>query len=457
MPSRSVGAPAVPAIAVPRDELVERLDTAAQRQLTVIVAPAGSGKSVLLGQWAAANPDRRVAWLTLDPGDDDASRFARYLCAALGRLQAGLGARLRRHLKHRCDHLGPAFVDAVLEELREMAGAVIVVDDFHLLGNGSLMAEVRALVECSPPHIHFVIASRTDPQLQTSRLRLRDEFRELRQPDLAFDHRNEGELIRRVSRAEVSDTQVHALIHRTEGWATGLQLAALSLRAGAGENRLFVDSFDGADPLVAGYLTEQVMIGQPPDVERFLLYTSVLERLGAPLCDAVTGGHDGQAMLELIDGRSLFVSRLDSRYEWFRYHHLFRTLLLQRLRLLQPDLENELLRRAAEWHLGRGDVETGVGYLMDAGAWEQVLSTAKAHGVALSEQGRVGTVIGWLDSLPPRLRSRDDVALFQARLHLMAGGREQRPDNIGPIRTATLASAERPDRDRSTERGMRPL
>ncbi len=409
---------AVPATAVPRPTLVERVDGAATtKKLTLVLAPPGYGKTVLLAQWAAAHPDRPAAWLTAEAGDD-AVRFARHLCAALSAVDGRARGALLDRVEDSGRRLGPGFTAAFLADAAAMPSTTVVIDDFHTMANGPLLADVGSLIEHAPPSLHFILAARMDPALPCHRLRLEDELAELRQDELRFGKDDTRELVELLAHRRLSDRQLEQLVGRTEGWCAGIKLAALSLRREPDVDG-FLSAFAGDDRHVAEYLTEHVLRHQPAHVRSFLLETSVLQRLTAPLCDAITGRHDGQEVLDHLDRSSLFVSRLDDRREWFRYHPLFRTLLRQHRRDDGGIDEGELLQRAADWHLARDELELGVEYLSKAGATARVLEVARSQGHAMVAKGGLATVVGWVDAVGDV--GGEDVVLLRAGLHMLAG------------------------------------
>jgi LuxR family maltose regulon positive regulatory protein len=409
---------AVPATAVPRPTLVQRLDAAATtKKLTLLLAPPGYGKTVLLAQWSAAHPDRRLAWLTAEAADD-AVRFARHLCAALSRVDGRPREALLDRVEDSGRRLGPGFITALLAEAAVLPPMAVVIDDFHTMANGPLLADVGLLIETAPPTLHFVLAARMDPPLPYHRFRLEDELAEIRQDDLRFGKDQTLELVQLLAHRRLTDRQLEQLLGRTEGWCAGIQLAALSLRREP-DVEAFISAFAGDDRHVAEYLTEHVLRHQPPYVRSFLLQTSPLRRLTAPLCDAVTGRCDSQEVLDHLDRSSLFVSRLDDHREWFRYHHLFRTLLRQHLREEGGVDERELLLKAANWHLARDELEQGVEYLSKAGATARVLEAARTHGHAMVAKGRLATVLGWIDAVDDD--GDADIVLLRAGLHTLAG------------------------------------
>jgi len=433
----------VPAFAVPRDRLVAFLDVAAQRRATVVVAPPGYGKTVLLSQWAAVHRTRRVRWLTLRPEDNEPARLARDLCGALETGRRPLAGPVLGRLHPGGPKMGSAFATALVAALESVPPTTLVLDDFHVLSNSALLDELGALIEHVPRWIHVIVATRTDPPLPYYRLRLSDALVELRQQDLAFRHDEATELVQRLSGRKLSAAQIGALIDRTEGWAVGLHLTGVSLRGHTDVER-FVRTFADDDRHIADYLTDQVLRRQPQATRRFLLSTCVLDRMSGPLCDFVTGGRDGQAMLEELHRTSLFVTRLEGRHEWFRYHQLLRTLLRHHLHDEDPTRERLVLRRAAEWHLARDDLEEGVGYLAEAAAWEDVFAAAFTHSGALFARGEAMTVARWIDMVPRTVwRGRTRVMLLRAGASVMGGDPAGAGDDLDAIDALPTSAAER--------------
>jgi LuxR family transcriptional regulator, maltose regulon positive regulatory protein len=439
----------VPRFAVRRDRLVAQLDLAVQRRATVVVAPPGYGKTVAVAQWARAHPRARVRWLTLRPEHDEAPRLAVDLCAALGTPSPdpSVVAALSR-LGGGPGPAGSMILAAVRAELEGAPPTTVVLDDFHRLTAPEVVGELCDLIEHLPRWIHLVLVTRVDPPLRYHRLRLDDELVEVRQHDLAFRRGEAAELLHRLTGRDLADADVDALVARTEGWVTGLQLAGVSLRGRCNPGR-FVATVSADDRHVADYLTEEVLRQQPEDVRRFLLSTSVLDRMCGALCDAVTGESGGQAMLEELDRRSLFITSLDPGRQWFRYHALFRTLLRYHLHDEDPAGERRLLERAAAWHLARGELEAGVDHLAGAGAWNDVLDVASAYGGELMARGRPATVARWVARVPVAVRERrNEAALLHAAASLMAG------DTRGVDRVLTDAGG---SRARSANRAIASL
>ncbi len=261
---------------------------------------------MLLAQWAGVSGERPTAWLTIETADNDAVRFAHRLVDAVRTIDPTIGETALEQVETTGLAAGDDFVSALVEELSDLPDSTLLIEDLHLLHNSLLLNELAQLIAAAPDHIHFVISSRSDPGLSLQRLRLLDEVTELRQDVLALSDRETAELVRCVADIDLDDEQLAKLTGRVEGWAAGVQLAALSLRS-ADDADAFLDTFAGDDRAVADYLTDEILSRLPPEVHRFLLRTSVLERLTAPLCNAVTGDSDGQRMLDLLDRQSMFL------------------------------------------------------------------------------------------------------------------------------------------------------
>src|ERR671910_2096795 len=334
---------------VARPRLVDRLDDGLARELTLISAPAGFGKTSLLADWSQRG-ERRVGWLSLDGGDNDPVRFWRHAIAALDRARPGLAERVSSLLGPPAPASFEGVATAVVNELAAEDGeALLVLDDYHLIEAQPVHASLQFLLEHQPPGLHLVLATRADPPLPLARLRAGGQLAELRAADLMFSLDEGAALLQEAARLELRDDEVAPLVARTEGWAAGLQLAALSLHRQP-DVAGFVESFSGSHRHVLDYLTEEVLEQQPQSVREFLFETSVLDRLSGPLCDAVTGRADGQRMLEAIEAANLFLAPLDDVRGWWRYHPLFADLLRARLQQQDPERMRELHRNAALWH-----------------------------------------------------------------------------------------------------------
>src|SRR5215475_6136184 len=410
---------------VARPQLAGRLDAGLSGRLILVCAPAGSGKTALLAAWASGG-QWPVAWLSLDEGDNDPARFWRHVAAALERSRPGISGRIGPLLGSAPQSF-EGVVTALVNELadRPPAGrALLVLDDYHLIGAQQVHASVQFLLGHLPPGLHLVLATRSDPPLRLSRLRARGEFTELRAGDLRFTEAEAAALLRGAAGAAapgLTGAAVEALTAKTEGWAAGLRLAGLSLQSQS-DPAAFVAAFSGSHRYVLDYLAEEVLDRQDPRVREFLLETSVLDRLSGDLCDAVTGGSGGQAMLERIERAGLFLLPLDEVGGWWRYHHLFAGLLQGRLRAGQPGRAQALHRAAAAWHAQRGLADDAIRHAVAAGEPALAADLVEQHFDTAYFTGENATLQRWLSSLPAEgARPRPRLNLARAFLALTAG------------------------------------
>ena len=407
---------------VPRPRLVQALGEGLARRLILVCAPAGSGKTALLADWAPSG-NRPVAWLSLDAADNDPVRFWRHTVAALDRARPGIGERVGLLLGPPAPASFEGLVTALINELAAQPGdgeVLLVLDDYHLIDAQPVHASLAFLLEHLPPGLHLVLASRADPPLPLARLRAGGQLAELRTGDLRFSAEEAAALLRESAGADLPAAAVAALAARTEGWAAGLQLAALSL-AGQADPAGFVAAFSGSHRYVLDYLAEEVLERQSEELRTFLLETSLLERLSGGLCDAVTGRDGGQAMLEQVERANLFLVPLDEVRGWWRYHPLFADLLRARLQQQRPGRVAGLHRAAAAWCEDHGLADDAVRHALAAGdaAWSTRLVERHADAFLLRSEG--ATLQRWLAALPAGLAgSRPRLLLAQARLALLS-------------------------------------
>ena len=427
-----------------RPRLSERLDEGLRRGLVLVCAPAGYGKTVLLAEWAQRS---RVpaAWLSLDGGDNDPARFWRHAIAALDRVHAGIGGRVGPLLGPPAP---PSFEPLVTALINELAagpggdGVLLVLDDYHVIGSQPVHASVGFMLEHRPPGLHVALASRSDPPLALARLRARGQLTELRAADLRFTAGEAAGLLEQTGAGPdmaLPEAAVAALVARTEGWAAGLQLAALSLH-GQEDVARFVAAFTGSHRYVLDYLAEEVLERQSEQVRAFLLETSVLDRLSGELCDAVTGRTGSQALLEQVERAGLFLVPLDEVRGWWRYHHLFADLLRVRLQAERPGQVAQLHRNAAVWYEEHGLADEAIRHAVAAGEMTSAAALIERHfDAAHSLRGEAATIQRWLTPLPADLvRSRPRLLLAQA-VPAATGGRLEAAEQL--IDAAELASA----------------
>jgi ATP/maltotriose-dependent transcriptional regulator MalT len=414
-----------------RPELVAREATLAELvrgplpRLVVVSAPPGWGKSTLLAQWSETDAERSFGWVSLDGGDDDPMRFWTYVLAA-AEPHVSAASEIRQRLVNAppqafAQLFLPGFVNALAELDRRL---VLVLDDYHLISNPDVHEVVRALVEHLPPTTTLVLATRADPPLPLARMRGRAELIEIRVDSLRFSTDEAGALLDSLG-LELDASDVDRLERRTEGWAAGIYLAALSMRDRA-DRKAFISAFAGDDRHLVDYLGAEVLASQPDAVRDFLLRTSVLERFCGSLCDAVLDTVGSATTIAEIERSNLFVVSLDSKREWYRYHHLFGELLRHELAQREPELVPVLHRRASTWLREHGLLSLAIHHAIAAGEVSDAADLIALNWNATQNLGRLETVAHWLDSMPPDV-VRADARLCVARTGnmLTLGRREE--------------------------------
>jgi LuxR family maltose regulon positive regulatory protein len=407
---------------VSRPRLIERLDAGLDHKLTLLSAPAGSGKTTLLGEWLARFRDR-AAWLSLDEGDNAEASFWTYLAAALQTVEADLGQDALRLLEAPQPPAAQVILTALLNEITTCPHQIILVlDDYHHISEPAIHQGLTFLLAHQPPNLHLVIATRADPPLPTYRLRARGQLTELRAADLRFTAGEAAAFLNAVMGLDLAREEVKALEARTEGWIVGLQLAALSLQ-GRADAREFIAAFRGGHHYVLEYLTHEVVRRQPEAVQRFLVQTSILDRLCGPLCDALTGQSDGAATLAALHRQNLFLLALDDEHRWYRYHHLFADLLGNLLReRWSAEQIRDLHLRAADWYERNGLTAGAVRHALAAPDYDRTARLIEQNSLAMVTRGELATLLRWIEALPRDVaHSRPWLCVHQAWPLTLAG------------------------------------
>jgi len=387
---------------VPRPRLIERLNAGIHGKLALVSAPAGFGKTTLVSEWIAGS-GRPTAWLSLDEGDSDPARFFAYLIAALQNVDPAIGQTAQAMLQNPQPPPPESLLTALINDVAATSDPfILVLDDYHLITTLPIHQLLAFLLEHAPPQMHLVVATREDPPLPLSRLRARGQTVEIRQADLQFTAEETTEFLRQARQLELSPADVAALQRRTEGWAAGLQLVALSISGNDDAERL-VRSFTGSHRYVLDCLIEEVFQQQSPDVQDFLLKTSLLDRFTAPLCDAVTGHGNGREVLLILEHANLFIVPLDESRQWYRYHRLFADLLRHRLELEAPDDVVRLHKQASQWYVDNGFPADAMRHALAGADWERVALLITELSDAMLKQGEVVTLLGWLQALPEEM------------------------------------------------------
>lgn len=384
---------------VKRPRLTERLNRGVESTLTLISAPAGFGKSTLLAEWreASSTHDGSTAWLSLDAGDSDPAVFWVNLTTALRTVVPSLGG----DRDSRIDSVGTgAQLTSLLNELAALPGdLVLVLDDYHSIDSREVHEGMAHLLDHLPSQVHVVIATRADPPLPLALMRVRGELVEIRVADLRFTPDEAAAYFNDVMALDLEVTDVTALEDRTEGWIAALQLAALSMQ-GRDDVAGFIAEFAGDDRYIVDYLVEEVLQRQTDAIREFLLDTSILARMTAPLCDAVTGLDSGRVTLEALDRGNLFLVPLDDQRRWYRYHHLFADVLRARLMDEQPERVSELHRRASAWYERSGEHAEAVRHAIAGEDFERAADLVELAFPATRRERQDGTLNQWLEALP---------------------------------------------------------
>ncbi|MBH5318445.1 LuxR family transcriptional regulator [Paenibacillus sp. GSMTC-2017] len=425
-------------VVVNRHRLFEKLNEVQHRKLTLISASAGFGKTTLISEWITSSK-RRTAWLSLDEGDNDATRFLIHLISALQTIEANIGEGVFVALQSSQSLPIEPILTTLINEITVISdNFVLVLDDFHIIKDKAIIDAIAFLLEHLPTQMHIVISTREDPNLPLARLRVRDQLTELRVNDLTFTHSEVTEFLNKVMRLNLSLKDISLLETRTEGWIAGLQLAAISMH-GHQDKSSFIKCFTGSHHFVLDYLIEEVLQQQSDSVQNFLLQTSILGRLSGPLCDAVLGEGDieshlktsisSQETLQYLEHANLFIVPLDNERRWYRYHHLFADLLRQRLhqRIISPTEDEkydiaELHIRASKWYEDHGlDIEA-FHHAVAANDIELATRLIDGKGMPLHFRGGATHVLRWLESQPTTvLDARPSLWVIFASTILMVG------------------------------------
>lgn len=390
---------------ISRRRLTSALDSLPGARLILIAAPAGFGKTTLAIEWLTEQDPSTVAWLGLDAADNDTNRFWRYVFAAIGQACPGFGNWVARLAPGAALPPWDTVVTSLLNELNTLPQPVILaLDDYHVIHEPAIHQSINYLLQHAPRSLRLVITSRADPPLALARLQVQDGLIEVRAADLRFTRDEIETYLNQMQGLDLPSDDIDALQHRTEGWPAGVHLLARSLadRAPA-ERAAFVRTFSGTHRYVLNYLMEEVLQHQPPDMREFLLHTSVLQQLAAPLCEAVTGRPDSQTLLARAAHEGLFITPLDHDGRWYHFHPLFSEALELQMRESDPSLLSELHRRASGWCARNGHTERAVNHALSSGEFDKAVELIEAIAEKTWSHGGLPTLQRWLDSLPTEI------------------------------------------------------
>ncbi|MCB9099170.1 MAG: helix-turn-helix transcriptional regulator [Anaerolineales bacterium] len=436
--------PAVRRDLVARPRLLARLSQGLAGPLTLISAPAGFGKTTLVGEWraSAAGQTLPLAWLALDDDDNDPARFLTYVIAALDTIAPGFGQPLLALLQSPQPALPQLILTRFINEVSAItAPFALVLDDYHLIATPAIHDALTFLLDHMPPAMHLVLTTRIDPPVPLARLRARHHLVEIRENDLRFTTGETAAFLNRVMGLKLAPPDIAALETHTEGWAAGLQMAALSMQ-GRSDLTAFLNSFTGSHRYILDYLMDEVFQQQSDEVRRFLLQTSLLNRLSGPLCDAVTEQSGSQAMLERLEQANLFVLPLDNERCWYRYHHLFAEALRHRLQALHPEQIAPLHRRSSRWHAQHGLMTEAIPHALSGSDFEHAAQLIEQVGQAMLMRSEISTLLKWLNALPETMvETRPRLCIFHAWAFILNGQAEEAEQRLSQADTPEAAPA----------------
>ncbi|MCP4937290.1 MAG: helix-turn-helix transcriptional regulator, partial [bacterium] len=414
---------------IPRPHLIKQLNQGLHQgcKLTLISAPAGFGKTTLVAEWIEVTKPKNngFAWVSLDHTDNDPMRFFTYFIAGLQKVEDDVGEAALDWLQSAVESPTDAVLAGIINDIVALPYDVtLIFDDFHLITEPAIHEAFAFLLDNQPPNLHLIIISRADPPWPLARLRARRQLNEIRARDLRFTMEETAVFLNNIMGLNLSPEDVVALDKQTEGWIAGLQMIALSMQR-CDDTAVFIQNFSARHAYILDYLVEEVLERQPPRIQAFLLQTAILERMSAPLCDAVTQTHS-QAVLNQLDQANLFLIPLDDERRWYRYHHLFADLLRYRLEQQQPDLPPILHRRASEWFAQAGLPDEAVTHALASNDMAWSADCIEQAGNKAVQNNREVTLSGWLDALPQeQIRKRPWLCIYQAYIAQWMGNRDQ--------------------------------
>ncbi len=419
-----VHAPVIHSKIVRRQRLTERLRGGMNSKLTLIVAPAGYGKSTLLREWLSAieTLEWPVAWLSLDKEDNRPFQFWAYVVGALRTIDADLQRDLVVGLGESSEAIDCKQLNPLINRLAAIPKQIsLVLDDYHEIANPSIHQSLSYFIEHAPENVHMVIASRVTPPIPLARLRVLRQLVEIQNTDLCFDINETETFLRSVMDLDVAADDVTTLVDLTEGWIAGLQLAALSLQSGQDPKRFLAD-FAGSHRNILDYLSEEVLNRQDASIKEFMVKTSILGKMSAPLCDALLGTKNSEAVLSFIEQANLFIIPLDEHRYWYRYHTLFADSLNIYLKRTYPELVPELHRKAGNWLIENGYPEQAVPHALASGNHELAADIVESCAFKAITRFDLMMVIQWISRLPPEVfRQRPQLGVFYALANLHLG------------------------------------
>ena len=409
---------------VRRPRLVQKLNRGLHRKLTLVSASAGFGKTTIVADWLQ-QVDPPAAWLSLDGADNDPARFLTYMVASLQTIDANLGQGVVQ--QSQMQSLTPAMVGLINEFTAVSHPILFVLDDYHLIHNAIIHEAIEFLLQNQPPNFHLVMTTREDPPFALPRLRMRSQLVEVRQQDLRFTPSEAAEFLNQSMGLNLTTTNIEALELRTEGWIAGLQLAALAIQTPPEQPDRpdvdqFIAQFSGSNRYVIDYLVEEVIAQQPEQIQQFLRKTAVCDRFCADLCDALLeDGQSSKTILRTLESANLFLTPLDDRREWFRYHHLFAEFLLTEM---PPTDTLQIHQKAARWFAHNGLFREAIEHALLGSDFAHAELWIVENASQLLRSGELSTLLAWIDKLPEGQQSAQLATLMGWSAWLMGQGEQ---------------------------------
>lgn len=404
-----------------RAGLFEKLNSGLSRKLILVSAPAGFGKTTLLSDWISQQKIM-TAWLSLDKGDNDPTEFLNYIISGIQGISKEFGQNVLGLINSSNKPSNESITNLFINETLNIdQNFLLVLDDFHLIENEDVLKIVSYLLEHIPENIHIVILTRSDPTLSISRLRSQCQLVEIRSSDLSFSANDISILFNKKLKLGLSIDDIYSLETKTEGWIAGLQLTALSMQ-GKADISEFIQDLKGDNRYIMDYLMEEVMKIQSDEIKEFLLQTSILEQMSAPLCNAILNRNDSQQILEILEKNNMFVIPLDTERTWYRYHHLFAELLKQRLQFCDKDDINVLHNKACEWFELNNMNELVIEHALEIKNYEKCIQILGKIAENMWQNGKQSAILKYGDLLPDQLiKTNPEFCLYYAWILISSG------------------------------------
>ena len=384
---------------VSRPHLIQKLNAGLHCKVTLISAPAGFGKTTLISEWITQSKIH-FCWITLDKSDNDIGHFLAYFIASLGSINIDLDEQIITLIQSpQQNQIENILIPLINQIANTQKNFSLVLDDYHLIQSQDIHDAITFLLEHSPPSMHLVLTTRADPPLPLARLRARGQMTEIRESDLRFSVEEGEYFLNHIQGLKLSPENIEVLVSRTDGWVAALQMVSIALKDRQ-EHTEYIQAVSGSQDYIADFLSSEVINQQPEDITDFLLKTSFLDRLSGPLCDAITGGENGQQILRRLRDENLFLTSLDDKSHWFRYHRLFADLLQQRLLETIPDDVPALYQKASQWFEKNGFYTEAIDYAFRGHHIERAANLIEKHAEQTIMRSEIATFIRWVKKLP---------------------------------------------------------